>query len=92
MSLERAGSGADSLSTHSEWARASKRRPRSGEWWRNRETGDIVWVAARRTVHPLADVRPHSGLRWSLVLYSKPGTFFGTEHEADFVKEYEFHA
>lgn len=54
-------------------------------------------VLSRRTVNPMAPVRPHSDLRWSLVAWSSEedtgGWLFqggGISHESDFVEDHYF--
>lgn len=67
----------------------SNRRPRGGQVWADRLTGNEVTVEFRRKTRPMAPVRPHSDMRWSIVAWSATNGG-GIMHEHDFRKGFFF--
>lgn len=71
-------------------SRRPKRAVRGGSIWHGAQ-GMRVRVVTCRTMNPMRAVRPHSDMRWRLVMYERldrPG--FGVVHEEDFRKQFSW--
>lgn len=64
-------------------------RPRKRQVWKRKSDGAEVEVQFRRRTRPMAGVRAHSDMVWSMVAWTRRNTG-GIVHETDFVSEYEF--
>lgn len=64
-------------------------RPRRGQVWADKLTAMQVTVEFRRKTRPMARVRPHSDMCWSMVAWSATNGG-GIMHEQDFVKAFAF--
>lgn len=79
-------------SEYAEWVEVMPvAEPRGGQTWKRRADGKTVYVLGRRTVNPMAGVRPYHEDRWSVVSWEdqRGGGSLG-QHEADFRAEFEF--